>query len=155
MKGTTIFLIMEMLSPALTVINILFMIYFKHWCNDEFTTPAAWIQSLSNNMLHEGWVLITCSVIKKTYGPIYNFTFKVLTICLSEPSYAFSIMVYGFIWDALICIFTSIYLDTILRTLPLSMNIFPMRQSLHLIVMYRGLLCLFPSTLSLSFIKYK
>ena len=41
MKGMATFFIIDIVSSALTITNISFMIYFKHWCNDEFTAPAA------------------------------------------------------------------------------------------------------------------
>ena len=38
-----LFFIMKIVSSTWMVINIPFIIYFKHWCNEEATTLAIWI----------------------------------------------------------------------------------------------------------------
>jgi len=39
MKGMATFLIMEIVYLALKMINIPFMMYFKHWCNESIASP--------------------------------------------------------------------------------------------------------------------
>jgi hypothetical protein len=61
----------------------------------------------------------------------------------------------GFMCDSSTCISFSIFFSNILRAKPLSIKTLPIRQSLHLIVIYRGLLCLVPLASSSSSMKYR
>jgi len=86
---------------------------------------------------------------------MHNSILMIPTTFLREPSQALAIMVHGNICVKSIGISFNTCFGSTFIAKPFSTNTLPMVQSLHLIVMYRGLLWSVSPVSSLSLVKYK